>query len=67
MQERNILDLVPVDYCSNLILAATVHTATQAKGTFNIVHSSTGGTNPSYIKDIIKIIKENLSFNPSTK
>jgi fatty acyl-CoA reductase len=43
---RQILDVVPVDYCSNLIIAATAYTSKQPSGAFNVIHSSSSNQNP---------------------
>jgi len=40
VDKKQILDIVPVDYVSNLILCATAFTAKCDPGTLNIVHSS---------------------------
>ena len=40
MKENGTLDVVPADYCSNLILATTVFTGCAPSPTLNIVHSS---------------------------
>ena len=45
-EEKQILDIVPVDYVSNLILCATVFTAKSDVGAFNIVHSSSSKHQP---------------------
>jgi hypothetical protein len=45
-EEKQVLDIVPVDYVSNLILCATVYTAKSAEGSFNIVHSSSSKHQP---------------------
>lgn len=52
--ERQVVDLVPVDYCSNLIIAATCHTAGCPPGTLNIVHSSSSSQHPVKIMDVIQ-------------
>ena len=65
--EKQILDIVPVDHCSNLILATTAYTANDVPGAFNIVHSSTSAQNPAYLAPIIRILTEYLANNPSHK
>jgi hypothetical protein len=52
--ERQVIDVVPVDYCSNLIIAATCHTAGCPPGTLNIVHSSSSNQHPVKITDVIQ-------------
>ena len=61
------LDIVPVDYVSNLILVTVVHTAKCEPGALNIVHSSTSSQNPAYLVEILKILLANLEVFPSHK
>jgi hypothetical protein len=58
---------VPVDFCSNLILAATAYTAAGEPGAFHVVHSTTSNQNPAYLAPIIRILTDYLITNPSQK
>jgi hypothetical protein len=37
-----ILDITPVDYVTNMVLASTAYTALEPTSSLNIVHASTG-------------------------
>jgi hypothetical protein len=65
--ERQILDIVPVDFCSNLILATTAYTAQCDPGTLTVAHSSTSNQNPAYLTPIIKILLNEIKVAPSYK
>jgi hypothetical protein len=60
-----ILDIIPVDYVSNLILATAAYTAESEPGTFNVVHSTTSGGNPISISEILRLIMKYLAVNPT--
>lgn len=62
----SILDIVPVDYVSNLILCSTVHAAQDTKD-LNIVHSSTSSQNPAFIVDLIRMCLHEFKTHPSQK
>jgi thioester reductase-like protein len=60
----SILDIVPVDFVSNLILCTTAFAATDSKN-LNIVHSSTSQQNPAYLFKIIEIVLQIFKTQPS--
>lgn len=62
-----MLDFVPVDYVSNMILVATAYTAQQPAGTINILHSTTSSTNPLYFPKIFEHILAEAKVKPSSK
>ena len=65
---HQILDLVPVDYVSNLILAsANYNFLNGVPGEPLVVHCSSSQLNRVKIWDIVEILKANAQFNASDK
>lgn len=58
---------MPVDYVSNLILAAAAYTASQPPGTLKIVHSSSSCHSPITILEMAAILLAYTKTNPSFK
>lgn len=53
---KQILDIVPVDFVSNLILCSAAYTAVQPAGALFIAHSSSSTQNPITIMQIMDIL-----------
>ena len=66
-QPKQILDIVPVDYVSNLILCTTAYTATCEPGTLQIAHSSSSQHHPITIDKIMDVLLKYSYTQPSTK
>ena len=61
------VDLVPCDYVSNGILAATVYTAIEPSAKLNIIHISSSNVNPVTMKMFGEIMLDHVKYNPYTK
>lgn len=61
------IDCIPVDYVSNLIIAATAYTAGCEAGTLNVMHSTSSQQNPAVTSKIVNYILEICETNPSMK
>ena len=67
-QQGLIIDSVPVDTVSNLILAATAYTATKGiPGKVLVMHSTSSNSHPSSVKMICETVLEYLKYNQSIK
>lgn len=66
-EHNHILDIVPVDFVSNLIICATAFTARCPPGTLKVLHSSTSQHNPCTISEMADILLEYTQYNPSFK
>ena len=53
---EQIIDLIPCDFVSNMVIANTVYTAREKQPTLNIVHASTSSKNPFTIFGFRKYI-----------
>ena len=61
------VDLVPCDYVSNGILAATVYTAIEPSAKLNVIHISSSNVNPVTMKMYGDIMLQHVKYNPYYK
>jgi len=66
-KDSAVVDLIPADFCSNLILACTVQTAREEVPRLNIFHSASSSTNPLLIKDFAGHCIQNAKYLPYYK
>ncbi|KAF5290689.1 hypothetical protein FQR65_LT01979 [Abscondita terminalis] len=62
-----IVDVIPLDYTVNLILAVAWETASQNQGDIVVYHSTTGHHNPLTMKKFNNLLQKYDSKLPSTK
>jgi hypothetical protein len=65
--DKLIFDAIPVDYVSNLILAAAAKTALSPPGTLNVMHSTSSKQHPATVKFIVDKVMDYTKHNPSMK
>lgn len=59
-----VVDLVPVDYVSNLVLTASCYTANRPNPEVNVFHSATSNLNPLLISVFAKTLLSYAQKNP---
>jgi len=67
MTKKMIVDLVPCDYVSNGILAATAYTGLGPPATLNLLHISSSAMRPVTMQNFLDIMLEHIKYNPYTK
>ena len=61
------LDIVPVDYVTNMVLASTAYAAQEAIPSLNIVHANSSHLNPITMGRVVKIATDFAKKYPSIK
>ena len=59
------MDLVPVDFVSNLIIVGSVETAMAPAGTISVKHATTSSTNGITFKTLTSLTTDYMQHNPS--
>lgn len=67
MLKKSKFCIVPVDFVSNLILCAIVHTARCPEGTLNVVHATSSNSNGIQMDRLVKIAADYVKYNPIHK
>jgi len=65
--KKMTVDLVPCDYVSNGILAATAYTGLGPPATLNLLHASSSSSRPVTMQNYLDIILEHIKYNPYTR
>jgi fatty acyl-CoA reductase len=64
LMDNGIIDMIPADFCSNLILVTAAFTGLSPEPVLNIVHSSSSQQNPLISADIPDMQVEYSCYNP---
>lgn len=62
-----ILDITPVDYVTNMVLATSAYAALEPTPCLNIVHASTGQLNPITVGRLVTLTLDFAKKYPSIK
>lgn len=65
--KESIIDIVPVDYVTNMVLASTAYTAQETNPSLNIVHANSSHLNPVKMGRVVKIATDFAKKYPSIK
>jgi hypothetical protein len=61
------VDVIPVDYVTNLVITATVSTAFDPPATLNVVHATTTGCNPATFRGMTEDATEHFKNYPFSR
>ena len=64
VQKEMVIDVIPVDYVVNHILAATAMLNKEKAGSFKIMHSVSSTTEPKKLVDLVASCLKNVKYNP---
>jgi len=62
--EKLVMDVVPADILSNLIIATSMFTALEPSSCLKILHSATGHTNPMSLYEFVRSTVNYSEYHP---